>query len=125
MRCIARLLNVVGMEFGRLLPRAVVMVVMAALTEVMVATAALTRVMVAIAARFDVVVGKKRRLLSYLALLVLCAHANQLVSLLPGARVRRSPSLAPLNQAVSHSAHPWHSRHSRRPRDSLLVLWEL
>jgi len=87
MRCMPRLLNAVGKEFGRLLPRDVVMVVKAALTEGMVALAALTAVMVVIAAQLDVVAGQKRRLLSYLALLVLHAHANQLVNLLPEVRV--------------------------------------
>jgi len=82
-----RLLNAVGKEFGRLLPRDVVMVVKAALTAVMVVKAALTAVMVVIAAQLDVVAGQKRRLLSYLALLVLHAHANQLVNLLPEVRV--------------------------------------
>lgn len=87
MRCMPRLLNVVGKEFGRLPPRAVVLVVKAALIKVMFALAALRAVMVAIAVQSDAVAEQKRHLPSSFRLLVLRAHANQLVSLLPEVRV--------------------------------------
>lgn len=90
MRCMPRLLNVVGKEFGRLPPRVVVMVVKAALIEVMFALAALAAlraVMVAIAVQLEAVAEQKRRLPSSFRLLVLRAHANRLVSLLPEVRV--------------------------------------
>ena len=93
MRCMPRLLDVVDKEFGRLLPRAVEIVVKAALIEVMVvlvvmaALAVLRAVMVAIDVLWDAVAGQKRRSPSSFRLLVLRAHANQLIILLPEAHV--------------------------------------